>query len=176
MFKKLRFRGRAFNPGSGSTARALNILVGGIKMKSETEQKICKRKPASSASCVFYEHWWNDPEQRNYVLEKCSNEKNTGGRNGGPHNDYSHDERTYSCWHKNEGMKYRCWEKSEKIMQCEMALCKTKPEVVCEKFVKEQANPTKALVLKEEIRERFYEADGLCAICRNCFENSNKNQ
>jgi hypothetical protein len=139
-------------------------------MKIETEQKIFERKPSSLASCVFYEHWWNDPEQRNYILEQCNNKKNTGGCSCAPFGEFSHGERTYSCWHKNEGMKYRCWGDSEKVMKCPMALCKTEPEVACEKFVEEQAHPKKAVVLKEEIREMFYQADGLCAICRNCFE------
>lgn len=134
------------------------------------ETKTFERKPASFAYCAFYERWWNDPEQRNYTLESCNNKENTGGCTSKDRYIDRHSDRTYSCWHKNEGMKYRCWGDSEKVMECEMALVRTEPEVKCEKFVEEQAHPKQALVLKEEIRERFYEADGLCAICQNCFE------
>ena len=141
-------------------------------MESKIEQKTFKRKPLSLTHCIFYESWPNDSEQRNYTLHKCKNDKNTGGQIGDPwgDNDNPHDARTYSGWHKNEGMKYRCWGRPEEIAECEMALSRTKPEVECARFEREQAHPTKALVLKEELRERVYETDGLCLVCQNCLE------
>jgi hypothetical protein len=148
------------------------LTIGGGKMDSKTEQKTFKRKPLSLAHCIFYKTWWNDPEQRNYTLEECKNEENTGGQIGHPWGNDSHNERTYSTWHENKGMKYRCFGDFEKIANCEMALTETKPEVECERFETEKAHPSKALVLKEELRKRFYETDGLCLICQNCLENN----
>ena len=78
----------------------------------------------SLATCVFSSSRWNDFEQKNYTLYFCSNPENTGGKERNPFpldSGDSHSPRTYSCWHKNEGMKHRCWEKSEKIAECPMA-------------------------------------------------------
>jgi len=136
---------------------------------AETEQKTFERKPISLALCRHYDYWWNDPEQRNYTLHQCRNKENTGGITGSVNLEF-HGTRTYSVWHENKGMKYRCWGKSEKKLECELAVAKTQPEVPCQRFVSEEAHPKEALVLKEEIRERFYETDTLCAMCQNCFE------
>lgn len=79
------------------------------------------KKSLLVVNCVFDEYWWNDPEQRNYFLHRCGNPKNTGGEVGYAWGEDYHDERTYSCWHKNEGMKYRCWSDSGKIAKCPFA-------------------------------------------------------
>ena len=63
------------------------------------------RKPLPTASCIFTSDWWNDSEQRNYILYECKNPKNTGGNSNIPHGDF-HGSRTYSCWYDNAGMKY----------------------------------------------------------------------
>jgi len=71
-------------------------------------------------TCEFEENWWNDPEQRNYLLYECHNPKNAGGRASTFEDGLSnyHSSRTYSCWHKNEGMTYRCFGDSKKITNC----------------------------------------------------------
>lgn len=42
------------------------------------------RKPLPTASCIFTSDWWNDSEQRNYILYECKNPKNTGGNSNIP--------------------------------------------------------------------------------------------
>lgn len=82
---------------------------------------------AKEISCIFYDEWWNDQDQRNYVLHKCKNPENTGGKESGIGDDERllkhehHDVRTYSCWYKNRGMIYRCFGEPEKIAECPMA-------------------------------------------------------
>lgn len=86
-----------------------------------------KEKSNLVKTCNFYERRWNDPEQRNYLLHRCANPENTGGRESIfsdegkllKHN--PHDERTYSCWYKNKGMIYRCFGDPEKIKGCPLA-------------------------------------------------------
>lgn len=131
-----------------------------------------ERKPLPTAWCNFATSWWNDPEQRNYFLYECNNPENVGGERDSPFSDYEdfHGPRTYSCWHKNEGMKYRCWSESKKIAECPMALTNTKPEVECERFEPEKAHPLKALVTKEELRKKFYAPNYFCITCSNCLE------
>jgi hypothetical protein len=52
--------------------------------------------------CVFYDEWWNDSEQRNYILHECGNPENTGGVSAGlseidgHYLKNPHSERTYS--------------------------------------------------------------------------------
>ena len=129
-----------------------------------------ERKPLPLAICIFDDSWWNDPEQRNYTLHKCNNPKNTGGKSGEPWQGDLHGEHTYSSWHENEGMKYRCGSNPEKIAKCPMALAKTEPKVKCERFVEEKAHPSKALVLKPELREKYYQTDGVCLSCQKCID------
>ena len=133
------------------------------------QQETPNRKPLPFATCIFASRWWNDSEQRNYLLYECENPENTGGKISYKE-DPTHGSRTYSCWHKNEGMTYRCWSKSKKIAECSMALAKTKPEVNCERFIEEEAHPLIALISKKGLREEFYQSDGLCLICQNCIE------
>jgi hypothetical protein len=79
------------------------------------------------AKCEFEEHWWNDPEQRNYLLCKCNNPENKGGAGSTIGDDGHslkhnyHDERTYSCWYHNKGMAFRCWGDKEKMKQCPLS-------------------------------------------------------
>ena len=129
------------------------------------------RKPLPYASCIFADEWWNDSEQCNYHLHKCNNPENTGGKSNFILGKI-YDKNEYSCHHKNEEMKYRCWGMSEKIAECSMALSQTQPEVDCEMFTEEEASPSIALVSKEELKEKFYQPNGLCLSCQNCLEDS----
>ena len=140
-----------------------------MDVDSITQQEISSRKPLSFASCIFADSWWNDSEQRNYILYECGNPENVGGKLNYSLNN-SHGERTYSHWHKNEGMTYRCWSEPEKIAECPLALTKTEPEVDCRRFIKEEAHPSEALVTKKGLREKFYQPDALCLSCQNCIE------
>jgi hypothetical protein len=77
--------------------------------------------------CEFYEHGWNDQEQKNYMIYECNNEKNIGGKSGCERDDsirlldVIHNTRMYSCWHENKGMTFRCFGDPEKMKQCPLA-------------------------------------------------------
>jgi len=134
-----------------------------------SEQEMRNRKPLTLAGCVFASDWWNDPEQKNYILYECNNPENAGGESKSHTGEY-HGKRTYSCGHENEGMSHRCWSNPEKIAKCPIALTNTEPEVECERFVKEQTHPSVALVSKEGLKNEFYQPDALCISCGNCIE------
>jgi len=136
-------------------------------MKDIIKSKQFKRKPLESLNCDFYDYHWNDSEQRNYIIKVCNNDKNEGESENIA--DYFHSSHEYSDHYKNTKMPYRCWDEDNKIAKCPMALTDTEPEVECSLFVPEKARPTKALVTKEEIKERFYQPTGICMACKNCI-------
>lgn len=137
---------------------------------NKSQQEEPNAKSLNIASCIYVEDWWNDPEQRNYILYECRNPENVGGERGDPFSDNPHGLRTYSCWHKNESMTYRCWSDSKKIAQCPIAIAKTEPEVSCERFKKGEAHPSVALITKKGLREKFHQPDALCLTCENCIK------
>jgi hypothetical protein len=141
-----------------------------LKMDSAIKPVEFERKSRSLIGCKFHDWYWNDAEQRNYTIEVCNHPENRGKESGIELPlDMGHNSHEYSCWHKNPTMPNRCWGESEKTARCPMAITKTEPEVECHVFVKEEAHPAKALVTKEEIKERFYQPTGACLTCRNCI-------
>ncbi|MGD9276869.1 MAG: hypothetical protein PVJ67_06890 [Candidatus Pacearchaeota archaeon] len=55
-----------------------------------------------------------------------------------------------------------------------MALTQSVPEVDCSVFDSEEVHPTKALISKEDLRDKFYQANAVCISCRNCLEETCK--
>lgn len=131
-----------------------------------------KRAPLNNFGCKYFSSRWNDDEQRNYIRSSCANPQNIGGRESTRYDNCidPHGKSTWSGWYLNKGMKYRCDVRGNSVNGCSMAVTDTKPEFPCERFVPEEAHPNEALVLREEIRDRFYQADMMCASCQKCLE------
>jgi hypothetical protein len=120
-------------------------------------------------SCVFYSWNHNDSSERNYIVHTCSSLENVGGV-GKEMAGVFHGDQDYSCWHENKGMSYKCHGNLNKIEACPMAMTVSRPEIPCELFAKERVHLRESLVSKEKLRENFYQDNGLCLSCGNCFE------